>query len=345
VQPASLPWAVFADVIYHRYAHVKISMVTLKDIQQAQSLLRGIAVRTPLVLCKISDDRQIYIKPENLQPIGSFKLRGAYNKISSLTPDERKRGVVAHSSGNHAQGVAFAARALGVKATIVMPNTAPRVKLDATRGLGAEVVLVGPASQERIKKAEELEREHGLTAVPPYADEKIIAGAGTIGLEILEDLSDVDLVLVPVGGGGIISGIATAIKESSPKAKIVGVEPEFAADAQASLRSGKIQSVSGESAMRTMADGLRSQSIGEINFEHIKKYVDDIITVREDEIRQAMRRLLFSGRVLAEPSGAVTTAAAMFHTEELPASNKTVVILTGGNIEPQLFSEMLQQTA
>jgi threonine dehydratase len=324
-------------------------MVTLKDIQQAQSLLRGIAVRTPLVLCKLPDDhqmndRQVFIKPENLQPIGSFKLRGAYNKISSLTPEERKRGVVAHSSGNHAQGVAFAARALGVKATIVMPNSAPKVKLDATRLFGAEVILVGPASEERIKKAEELEREHGMIAVPPYADEKIIAGTGTIGLEILEDMADVELVLAPVGGGGLISGIATAIKESNPRAKIIGVEPEFAADAQASLRSGKIQSISGESAMRTAADGLRSQSIGEINFEHIKKYVDDIITVTEEEIRQAMRRLLFSGRVLAEPSGAVTTAAAMFHTGLLPASNKTVVVLTGGNIEPQLFSHMLEQT-
>jgi len=324
-------------------------MVTLKDIEHARSLLRGIAVRTPLVLCKLPDDqqmnaRQVFIKPENLQPIGSFKLRGAYNKISSLTRDECKRGVVAHSSGNHAQGVAFAARALGVKATIVMPNTAPKVKLDATRALGAEVVLVGPASEDRIIKAEELEREHGLVAVPPYNDEKIIAGTGTIGLEILEDIADVELVLAPVGGGGLISGVATAIKESNPRAKIIGVEPEFAADAQSSLRSGKIQSISGESAMRTAADGLRSQSIGEINFEHIKKYVDDIITVTEEEIRQAMRRLLFSGRLLAEPSGAVTTAAAMFHADQLPASNKTVVVLTGGNIEPQLFSDMLQQT-
>lgn len=319
-------------------------MVTLKDIEHARSLLRGIAVRTPLVLCKLPDDRQIFIKPENLQPIGSFKLRGAYNKISSLTPEERKRGVVAHSSGNHAQGVAFAARALGVKATIVMPSTAPKVKLDATRALGAEVVLVGSASEDRIKKAEELEHERGLVAVPPYADEKIIAGQGTIGLEILEDMPDVDLVLAPVGGGGLISGVATAIKESNPKAKIIGVEPAFAADAQASLRTGKIQSISGESALRTAADGLRSQSIGEINFEHIRKYVEDIVTVSEDEIRQAMRRLLFSGRVLSEPSGAVATAAAMFHADELPASNRTVVVLTGGNIEPQLFSDMLLQT-
>ncbi len=319
-------------------------MVTLKDIQNARSLLRGIAVRTPLVLCKLPDDQQIFIKPENLQPIGSFKLRGAYNKISSLTPEERKRGVVAHSSGNHAQGVAFAARALGVKATIVMPSTAPKVKLDATRALGAEVVLVGPASEDRIKKAEELEHELGLVAVPPYNDEKIIAGQGTIGLEILEDMADVELVLAPVGGGGLISGVATAIKESNPKVKIIGVEPEFAADAQASLRAGKIQSISGESALRTAADGLRSQSIGEINFEHIRKYVDDIVTVSEDEIRLAMRRLLFSGRVLAEPSGAVTTAAAMFHADEFPVSARTVAVLTGGNIEPQLFSDMLLQT-
>jgi threonine dehydratase len=319
-------------------------MVTLKDIQHARALLRNVAVRTPLVLCRLSDDRQIHVKPENLQPIGSFKLRGAYNKISSLTPEQRARGVVAHSSGNHAQGVAFAARALGVKATIVMPNVAPKVKLDATRALGAEVVLVGPASEERIQKADELEKERGLVPVPPYNDEKIIAGQGTAGLEILDDMSDVELVLVPIGGGGFISGIATAIKESGSKAKVIGVEPEFAADAQASLRSGRIQSISGESALRTAADGLRSQSIGEINFEHIRKYVDDIVTVTEDEIRRAQRRLLFGARILAEPSGAVTTAAAMFRAEELPQAARTVAVVTGGNVEPQLFSDMVLGT-
>src|SRR5450432_519718 len=194
-------------------------MVTIQDIEQARALLHGIAVRTPLVAAELPIERRFFVKPENLQPIGSFKLRGGYNKISSLTPEERERGVVAHSSGNHAQGVAFAARALGVKATIVMPSTAPKVKLDATRALGAEVVLVGPASEDRIKKAEELEKERGLVAVPPYNDEKIIAGQGTIGLEILEDLADVELVLAPVGGGGLISGVATAIKETNPKAK------------------------------------------------------------------------------------------------------------------------------
>jgi threonine dehydratase len=315
-------------------------MVTVKDIQDARALLRGVAVRTPLVECRL-DGNSIFIKPENLQPIGSFKLRGAYNKISSLSAEERRRGVVAHSSGNHAQGVAYAARALGVKATIVMPHTAPQVKLEATRALGAEIVVVGPASEDRIRKAEELERERGLVPVPPYNDEKIIAGQGTIGLEILDDLEGPFTALVPIGGGGLISGIATALKESRPGVKVIGVEPEFAADAQASLRAGAIQSISGESAMRTLCDGLRSQSIGPINFEHIRKYVDAIITVKEDEIKRAMRRLLFSGRILAEPSGAVTTAAAMFHTRETGSSGTTVAVVSGGNVEPQLFSEIL----
>ena len=318
-------------------------MVTLQDVQQAQVLLRGFAVRTPLVACRLPEGRRIFVKPENLQPIGSFKLRGAYNKIFSLTPEQRARGVVAHSSGNHAQGVAYAARALQVKATIVMPSTAPTVKMEATRALGAEIVLVGPASSERIAKAEELEREHKLVAVPPYNDEKIIAGQGTIGLEILEDLPEVEIVLVPVGGGGLISGIAAAIKQSQPagRTRIIGVEPEFAADAQASLRRGAIQSVSGESAARTLADGLRSQSVGPINFEHIRRYVDDIITVKESEIRRALKHLLFSARILAEPSGAVTTAAAMFHSAEIPASDKMVAVASGGNVEPQLFSDIL----
>jgi threonine dehydratase len=319
-------------------------MVKLQDIQAAQSLLRGVAVRTPLVRCQLPDGRPFMVKPENLQPIGSFKLRGGYNKISSLTQDERQRGVVAHSSGNHAQGVAWAARALNVRATIVMPRTAPPVKLEATRSLGAEVILVGPASEDRIQMAEKLERERNLVPVPPYNDEKIIAGQGTIGLEILEDLPDTGLVLVPVGGGGIISGIATAVKECRPGIKVVGVEPEFAADAQASLRTGTIQSITGESAARTIADGLRSQSIGPINFEHIRKYVDDIITVTEKEIRLAMKHLLFSARILAEPSGAVTTAAALFHAGQLPAAQPVVAVVTGGNVDPKIFSDILMET-
>ncbi|HLW54072.1 MAG TPA: threonine/serine dehydratase [Candidatus Angelobacter sp.] len=316
-------------------------MVTLNHIQHARALLRGVAVRTPLVNCPIANGTRILVKPENLQPIGSFKLRGAYNKISSLTPEERKRGVVAHSSGNHAQGVAYAARALGVKATIVMPRGAPAVKLDATREMGAELVLVGPTSEERIRVAEDMERELGLVPVPPYNDEKIIAGQGTIGLEILDDIDGPLTVVVPIGGGGLSSGVATAIKESRRGMKVIGVEPEVAADAQASLRTGKIQSVSGESAARTLADGLRSQSIGPINFEHIRKYVDAIVTVNEDEIKKAMRHLLFSARILAEPSGAVTTAAVMFHAAEIAPSGTIVAVVSGGNIEPKLFSEII----
>src|SRR5690348_13176635 len=317
------------------------NLVGLSDIEAARALLHGIAVRTPLVHCKLQQARQIFIKPENLQPVGSFKLRGAYNKISSLTAEEKTRGVVAHSSGNHAQGVAYAAHALGVKAVIVMPSNAPEVKLQATRALGAEIVLVGPASEDRIRKAEELEKEQGLVPVPPYNDEKIIAGQGTIGLEILEDLEDVEVVLAPVGGGGLISGIGTAIKESRPGVKIIGVEPEFAADARETLRTGKIQFTLAENAAKTLADGLRSQSVGPINFEHIRKYVDAIVAVTEDEIKQAMRHLLYAGRILAEPSGAVTTAAAMFHAHEIPQSEKTVAVVSGGNIEPRLFTDIL----
>ncbi len=328
-------------------------MVTLSDIQKARNTLHGVSLHTPLLRCKLprqngasgGDDREIVIKPEGLQPVGSFKLRGAYNKIASLTAEERERGVVAHSSGNHAQGVAYAARMQGVKATIVMPSSAPKVKLDATRGMGAEIVMVGPASEDRIRKAEELERERGLVPVPPYNDEKIIAGQGTIGLEILDDMPFPGVVLVPVGGGGLISGVATAIKEQNPRVRIIGVEPEFASDARASFKSGRIQTVAAESAAKTLADGLRSQSVGAINFEHIRKYVDDIISVNEDEIRQAMRHLLFSARVLAEPSGAVTTAAAMFHPGELPASGPFVAIVSGGNIEPQLFTQILNGAA
>src|ERR1700730_631851 len=243
-------------------------IVTLNDIREAQARLRGVAVRTELIPSHIhetdssNDHRHLYLKPENRQPIGSFKLRGAYNKIASLSEDERKRGVISYSSGNHAQGVAYAARALGVKAIIVMPNNAPAIKREATAALGAETVLVGPGSTERQLKAEELAAQHGYFIVPPYNDEKIIAGQGTIGLEILEDLPEVEAVFAPVGGGGLISGVAAAIKLTRPEVQVIGVEPELAADAQASLRSGKIVQFPAEQVSRTIADGLRTQSVG-----------------------------------------------------------------------------------
>lgn len=318
-------------------------MVTLADIQQAKALLHGIAVRTPLLeWTKPSEARRLYLKLENLQPMGAFKLRGAYNKIASLSDEERRRGVVSYSSGNHAQGVAYAARAMGVKAVIVMPGNAPSNKLDSTAALGAEIVKVGPGSEERRIRAEELAAEHGYAIVPPYNDEQIIAGQGTTGLEILEQLPGVETVLVPVGGGGLISGVSAAIKLSNPKVKIIGVEPELAADAQASLRAGHIVEFSAEQVTQTLADGLRTQSIGAINFEHIRAYVDDIITVKESEIEEAMRALSGQTQTLAEPSGATAVAGFLFHADELPKTTMNVAVISGGNIDPQLLAKLRQ---
>lgn len=306
--------------------------------------MHDVTVRTPLLEVHLanagSDTRRLFLKLENLQPIGAFKLRGAYNKIASLSEDERRRGVIAYSSGNHAQGVAYAARALKTKAVIVMPGNAPAIKLEATTSMGAEIVKVGPGSVERQLKAEELAAQHGYAIVPPYNDEKIIAGQGTMGLEILEALPEVETVLVPVGGGGMISGIATAIKLSKPSVKVIGVEPELAADAQASFRTAKLVDFPAEQVTQTIADGLRTQSIGPINFEHIRKYVDDIVTVSEDEIREAMRRLAANPKTVAEPSGAVATAGFLFHRDQLPRATIHVAVISGGNIEPGMLSNL-----
>jgi threonine dehydratase len=288
-----------------------------------------------------TDDRTLFLKPENQQPIGAFKLRGAYNKIFSLSQEERNRGVITYSSGNHGQGVAYAARVLGVKATIVMPNNAPAIKHEATAKLGAQVIVVGPSSAERQAKAETLADQHGYVIVPPYDDEKIIAGQGTIGLEILEDMPEVQTVLVPVGGGGMISGISAAIKLSGSLAKVLGVEPELASDAQASFRSGKIVEFPAEQASSTLADGLRTQSIGAINFEHICKFVDDIVTVSEAEIREAVRLLASNKETTAEPSGAVALAGFLFHRSELPKSKLHVAVISGGNIAPEALREIV----
>src|SRR5271155_1264823 len=322
-------------------------MVTIHDIREAQARLRGVSVRTGLIQASLGEDgagaasRKLYLKPENLQPIGAFKLRGAYNKIASLSPEERKRGVITYSSGNHAQGVAYAAHALGAKAVIVMPSNAPAVKKAATATLGAEIVEVGPASSDRKSKAEELEAKFGYVMVPPYDDPAIIAGQGTCGLEILEDLQEVDLVLSPVSGGGLLSGVATAIKLIKPDVRVFGIEPELAGDAQESFRGGKLVSWPAEMTTRTMADGLRTQSLGDLNFEHVRAYVDDIITVKEDEIAEAMRMLLYQARLTPEPSGAVTTAAMLFHLEQLLPFRNAVVIMSGGNVEPDVLRRVM----
>jgi threonine dehydratase len=316
-------------------------MVSLQDIYSAHILLKGVAAHTPLLeWTGVAAKRKLFLKLENLQPIGAFKLRGAYNKVASLTDDERRRGVISYSSGNHAQGVAYAARVLGAKAVIVMPSNAPRNKFEATAALGAEIVTVGSGSEERRVRAEELAAEHGYAIVPPYNDEKIIAGQGTVGLEILQDFPDVETVIAPVGGGGLISGISAAIKLTNPAIKVIGAEPELAGDARASLRAGHVVSFPAEQVSQTLADGLRTQSVGEINFAHIRAYVDDIVYVKESEIREAVRALSANPKTIAEPSGAVSVAAFMFHSAELPATRNNVAVISGGNIDPEFLAEL-----
>jgi threonine dehydratase len=313
-----------------------IELITLETIRAAQERIRGVAVRTPLVTLPVAGaEGEVYIKNEGLQATGSFKVRGAYNKISQLSAEERGRGVVAYSSGNHAQAVAYAAKSLGVKAVVVMPANASEVKRKATAALGAEIVTVGPASAERKQKAEELAAEFGYVIVPPYDDAQVIAGQGTCGLEIVEQLPEVDVVLAPVSGGGLLSGVAAAVKHVQTGTRVIGVEPELAADAQESFRTETLVTWPAEKTTRTICDGLRTQSLGELNFEHIRTFVDDIITVSDDEVRDAMRALSSAG-ITAEPSGAVTAAAVLYHQEELSPYGKVVAVMSGQNVEPGL---------
>ena len=318
------------------------ALIHLEAIHTAQTRVADVCLRTPLFkLEAAADDIEIFAKLENLQPIGSFKLRGAYNRIAQLSREQKVRGVITYSSGNHAQGVAFSARALGIKAVIVMPSNAPEVKRKATEALGAEILTVGPASAERQQRAEQLADEFGYTIIPPYDDPDIIAGQATCGAEILEDLPDVDLILAPVGGGGLISGVAAAAKLLKPSVKVYGVEPELAGDAAESFKAGRIIRYTAEQTSRTMADGLRTQSVGALNFMHIQAYVDGIIRINEDEIVAAMKKLLLNWRLVVEPSGAVTTAAALFKRVELPQFKKAVVVISGGNLEPALLKSLL----
>ncbi len=333
-----------------------MALVTLEEIRTAAQRIVGVAVRTGLHRLEpqhlrrmglpVSEDSpSIWLKAENEQPIGSFKLRGAYNKVASLSEDELRHGIVAHSSGNHAQGVAYAARARGVHATIVMPEAAPRVKRDATIALGAEVLLCGPTSQERIDMANQVIAERGGVLVPPYDDPYIIAGQGTCGLEIMEQLPEVELILSPVSGGGLLSGIATAAKLTKPGVQVWGAEPELAGDAKQSFYGRKLVEWPGSQTTKTIADGLRTQSLGQRNFAQILEYVDGIVTVTEDEILEATRMLLLATDIVAEPSGAVTLAAALFHAEALPRTANLVCVISGGNIDPALKEELLMAEA
>ncbi len=319
-------------------------MILLDDISAAQQRLDGVAVKTGLLPWSDSaEGEQWYFKPEGLQPIGAFKLRGGYNKIATLSDAERSRGVIAFSSGNHAQGVAYAARLLGIRAVIVMPARAPEIKRLKTEAMGAEVVLLSEGGEEQWRAhAEALAAQQGLVMVPPFNDETVIAGNGTCGLEILDEMPDVDMVLVPIGGGGLISGIGAALKMSRPEIKIIGVEPELANDAQLSLQQGKLVALPIEQTQQTAADGMRATQLGDITYRYIREYVDDIITVNEQEIRAAVRTLALDSRLVAEPSGAVPVAALLNRREELPAAKKIVAVISGGNIDPQLLADILQ---
>ncbi len=315
-------------------------LVGLDEITEAARRLTSVAVRTPLVPVPRLDPR-LLVKPESLQPTGSFKLRGAYTAITAAGPDAIERGVIAHSSGNHGHAVAFAAALLGVRAVVVVPSTARKVKTDAIEFYGAELVTVPPTLAARVAAADELVARHGYVLIPPFDDRAVIAGQGTIGLEIAADCPQVDLVLVPVSGGGLISGIAAAIRARRPGAAVIGVEPELAADARDSFRRGERVAWPAADVQRTIADALRVERVGALPFAHIRELVTDIITVTDDEMLAAVRLLATSARLVAEPGGAAAVAAWLFHSGELPPAKSPVAVLSGGNIDGDLLADVL----
>jgi threonine dehydratase len=318
-------------------------LVELPAIRAAAQTLRGIAVRTPLV--PLGANRRHWLKAESLQPIGAFKIRGAYTAAAALAPNVRARGLITYSSGNHAQGVARAARLLHVPAVIVMPSDAPAIKRARVEADGAEIVTVGPASDERRQVAESLAATRHLTIIPPFDDPRIVAGQGTVGLEIAEDMPDVAAVLIPVGGGGLASGVAAAIRALAPTARLIGVEPELAADARDSLAADRIVVWPAELVSRTIADGTRTQSLGRLTFAHLRRQLDMIVTVSEAEIAAAVRIAAEEARLVVEPSGALPIAALRFHAQETgleSVDGPIVGVVSGGNVDPDRFQEYLR---
>ena len=310
-------------------------MVTLEKIWEAQNALRGVARSTPLNPAPALG-KNIYIKSENLQLTGAFKVRGAYNKIRLLSPEEREKGVIACSAGNHAQGIALSATKLGIRSIICMPAGAPLSKVEATRGYGAEVVLVPGVYDDAAAEADRLASEHGYVFAHPFNDPAVIAGQGTIGLEILEQLPDVEQVVVPIGGGGLISGIACAIKSLHPACKIIGVEAEAAASMLASRKAGHLVQLN---SVATIADGIAVKVPGQLTFDMCEKYVDEIVTVNDDEIASAILALMEVQKTVAEGAGATTVAAAMFG--KVDTSKKTVCVVSGGNVDVTTLSRVI----
>lgn len=315
-------------------------MLKLEQFQEAKKRVDEVIIPTPLIYSEAFSKEcknQVYIKPENLQKTGAFKIRGAYNKIVKLDEEAKAKGLIASSAGNHAQGVAYAANRLGVKATIVMPKHTPLIKVEATQSHGAEVVLAGEVYDDSYNAACELQKKHGYTFVHPFNDEDVIEGQGTIALEILEELPDTDIILVPVGGGGLISGIACAAKLMKPTIKIIGVEPEGAASALAAINEDQVVAL--KEAV-TIADGTAVKQIGEITFDYIKEYVDGIITVSDYELMDAFLLLVEKHKLVAENSGILSLAA----LAKLNEKNKKVVsLISGGNIDVMTISSMINK--
>lgn len=315
-------------------------MLTLDKIYKASHVLKKVIRTTDLIYApKLSDECEVYLKTENLQVTGSFKVRGASFMMSQLSDEEKSHGVIACSAGNHAQGVALAASKLGIKSLICLPDGAPISKVQATKSYGAEVCMVEGVYDDAYNKALELQKEHNYTFVHPFDDENVIAGQGTIGLEILDQLSDVDAVVIPVGGGGLISGVAFAIKNLNPNVKIYGVQASGAPSMQKSIHDDKIERLPSVS---TIADGIAVKEPGQHTFEYCKQYVDDIVTVTDDEISAAILSLIENQKLIAEGAGATSVAAVMFG--KIPVKNKKVVCLvSGGNIDVTILSRVIKR--
>ncbi|ERK52226.1 threonine ammonia-lyase [Leptotrichia wadei F0279] len=312
----------------------------LYDFMEARERLNTVITKTKLIHSNIFSNEtgnEVYIKPENLQRTGAFKIRGAYNKIAKLTEEEKKRGVIAASAGNHAQGVALAAQKLGIKAVIVMPKHTPLIKVEATKRYGADVILTGEVYDEAYEYAKKLQEKEGYTFVHPFDDEDVIEGQGTIALEVLDELPNADIILVPIGGGGLISGIASAAKLKNPLIKIIGVEPEGAASA---LEARKNKHVVELAEANTIADGTAVKKIGEITFDYIEKYVDDIVTVSDYELMAAFLILVEKHKIVAENSGILSVAG----LKKLNVKGKKIIsIISGGNIDVLTISSMINK--
>lgn len=320
-------------------ASADTALVTLDDIRAAAERVRAAAVRTPVLSLPWpgqGEPHPFYVKCENLQPMGAFKVRGAFNTLAQLPPEARARGVITYSSGNHGQGVAMAAHTMGVKAVIVMPTTAPGVKVAGVRSYGAEVIFEGTTSLDRQRRAEQEAAAHGYTIIPPFDHPWVIAGQGTVGLELLEQIPELGTVYVPMGGGGLIAGVSTAVKSLKPSVRVVGVEPTGAMKMRAARDAGHPVTLEKTA---SIGDGIMNMRAGDLTFAHVQRYVDDLVAVPDDAMAQAVKWLFGQARIVAEPSGAATTAAVMLGLGD--PEGTVAVVMSGGNVQPDHFANYI----